>query len=144
MPAGNRKEVLCLLGVMATLFGCDSSPFDIVPVSGTVTLDGKPLTDANVTFNPRASGDSLRAGPDSYARTDATGRFELATLNGVSGAVVATHRVRIRTRRQKEGSNGEVIVVSEETLPAKYHDSTELTFQVTDATKSADFSLTSD
>ena len=83
-----------LMGVHA---GCRSSDFEIVPVSGVVTLDGQPLANARLSFNPRAVGNNLRAGPDSFGKTDQQGRFQLETIDRIRGAVVTTHRVRIRS-----------------------------------------------
>ena len=101
-----------------------------------------PLANARVAFNPRASGDSSRAGPDSYAKTDENGRFELETIDGFAGAVVATHRVRIRTRNEEE-RDGNVVVTQKEILPDRYHAATELEFIVPQGgTDVANFELT--
>src|SRR5262245_61776724 len=75
--------------------GCSSEPFQVAPVSGQVTLDGKPLAHAHVNFKPIAA-DTLNPGPGSYGQTDDRGQYTL-TVVGLSrgGAVVGKHRVMI-------------------------------------------------
>lgn len=71
--------------------GCDGSG-SVVPVTGTVTLDGKPLADVEVVFHPDpAKG----AGGDSASGfTDAQGRFTLRTeRTGKDGAALGFYRV---------------------------------------------------
>src|SRR5262245_3719762 len=40
----------CVLGALCCLGGCSTSEDKLVPVSGTVTLDGKPLDDGSVSL----------------------------------------------------------------------------------------------
>ncbi len=135
-----RLSLACLLTICA---GCGDS-FPVAPVSGTITLDGKPLADARVGFEPKRSGKELAAGPGSYATTDRQGRFVLESLDDRNGAVVGTHRVWIRTIKTKEGPNGEIETVVEEQVPARYNSQTELTFDVpAEGTEAANFALTS-
>jgi hypothetical protein len=54
-----------------------------------VTLDGKPLALADVSFQPDGS---QRA---ASARTDADGRYQLMFKRGQAGAIVGEHTVRI-------------------------------------------------
>lgn len=127
-----------LLGVA----GCGGERFPVAPVSGTVTLDGKPLADARIGFEPRRIGDKPNAGPGSYAKTDAQGRYELTTLTGESGAVVTTHDVWIRTHVAPADRSGAIIPASSEKVPAKYNDASILTFDVpSEGTDAADFRL---
>ncbi len=85
---------LLLLGVAA---GCGSEPYSLAPVAGRVTLDGQPLREAQVRFQPAATGsEDALVGPGSYGRTDADGRFTLRTIDDDrAGAVVGPHRVFI-------------------------------------------------
>lgn len=71
-----------------TLAGCTKGGLKLLPVSGTVTLDGQPVPDAAVLFIP------VQGGPPASATTDAQGRFQLAT-NNQPGAVPGEHRVTI-------------------------------------------------
>ena len=72
-----------LAAVVLALTGCDGGP-TIVPVSGTVTLDGQPLAYGHVQVLPAgwrpASG-----------RLDGSGRFTLTTTTPNDGCPVGTH-----------------------------------------------------
>jgi hypothetical protein len=76
--------------------GCHS---DIAPVSGRVTLNGKPLAGAVVTFQPRGNSKEPRpAGTGSIGHTDEQGRFSLRMVEpNKPGAVVGDHTVTIAT-----------------------------------------------
>ena len=59
----------------------------LAPAAGVVQFDGKPVTDATVTFYPDD-------GPAGIGRTDASGAFQIKT-NGQLGAVVGSHHVTV-------------------------------------------------
>jgi hypothetical protein len=77
--------------------GCGGGP-KYVPVSGAVTLDGKPYGEAVVVFQPKATESNMEPGRGSAAETDAQGRFVLKTDDLKNGAVVGKHLIRIQTR----------------------------------------------
>jgi hypothetical protein len=62
-------------------------------VEGVVTLDGKPLTKAEVVFLP--DPDKGTTGRRSTALTDEQGRYRIASDKGHPGAPVGFHRVCI-------------------------------------------------
>ncbi|NQT37837.1 MAG: carboxypeptidase regulatory-like domain-containing protein [Planctomycetes bacterium] len=125
--------------------GCGGESYPLAQVSGTVTLDGKPLPEARVFFEPKRKGENINSGFGSTATTNEQGRFQLTSLGGDSGAVIGEHYVLIRTIRGEEGPNGQVVIVSREKLPSRYHDQSTLIFTVPpDGTEQADFALTSD
>ena len=68
--------------------GCNSSP-SIVPVKGTVLLNGKPLEGAAVLFQPKA--DERPA----VGITDKLGTFHLTTRSQGDGAHVGLNKVSI-------------------------------------------------
>src|SRR5690606_492951 len=73
------------------------------PVSGVVTLDGKPLADAKLIFEPIGDDKGTAAGKPSYGRTDEAGRYTLSSpIAGEQGAAVGPHRVRIVTMKAGE------------------------------------------
>jgi len=74
--------------------GCGSGP-KYVPVSGTVTLDGKPGAELVVLFLPQASEGNQNPGRGSSAYTDKDGKFVLKTMDGDNGAVAGKHIVQI-------------------------------------------------
>jgi len=76
--------VSCLLGICS---GCGSDG-GTAPVSGTVTLDGKPVKKAGVMFSP------VEPGPIAMGTTDDEGRFVLAT-GKLTGATLGEHRITV-------------------------------------------------
>jgi len=77
--------VFCALGLC---IGCGSDGLGTAPVSGMVTLDGKPVEGAGVMFSP------VNPGPIAIGTTDAEGRFVLAT-GKLTGAMLGEHKVTI-------------------------------------------------
>lgn len=59
------------------------------PVTGVVTLDGKPVSGASVVFNPATPGEGHRAA----GMTDPEGKFTLGTFVGGDGAVKGSYNV---------------------------------------------------
>jgi hypothetical protein len=53
---------------MLTLCGCERNPYAVVPISGTVTFNGKPVGGIRIAFEPTV-------GRASFASTDAKGKF---------------------------------------------------------------------
>lgn len=89
-PATNRSCLVqfVILAVTSICAGCSDNRPSIVPVSGQVLIDGKPLTVGSIQFihsNARPAGGAI--GPD--------GRFTLTTYELNDGAVVGNHHVRI-------------------------------------------------
>ena len=83
---------LLLLGLL--FGGCRKSGPELAPVSGRVTLAGKPLENADVVFQPD-NGKS-----PAFGRTDSEGRYELAYKRGVMGGPVGQNTVQIRVSRE--------------------------------------------
>lgn len=81
--------------LVAAIAGCGGSSYDYAPMSGIVMMNGAPLADATVVFEPIAEDGAEESGPSSSGRTDAGGQFELKLADGTIGAVVGKHRVRI-------------------------------------------------
>lgn len=148
-PFALRPSLFSLLPLLSSLLliaaGCGGESYPVAPVSGQVTLDGQPLADARIGFEPRRQGNNPNAGPGSYAKTDAQGRFELQTLKDEKGAVVTTHDVWIRTFVAPADRSGEIIESQPEKVPARYNDATTLTFTVpAEGSDQANFALTSE
>lgn len=134
----------CLLGcLLVAVLGCSRSEYPLGPVSGVVTLDGKPLSGARVGFEPIRRGEGPNAGPGSYGTTDAEGRYRLKTIDGDTGAVVGRHNVRLSTfRGEVIPGRDEVKVVVVEKVPDRYIQTGALTFEVPpEGTEAADFDL---
>jgi hypothetical protein len=84
--AWRTLSLLALLGT-SSMVGCSSGP-RLAEVTGTVRLNGKPLPDVMVEFNPDAA-----TGVRSTGATDENGRFTLVCDDQRPGAIVGTHRV---------------------------------------------------
>lgn len=116
--------------------GCGGKPSDqpdLGTVSGIVTLDGNPLADVVVTFDPKGGG---RA---SVGKTDAAGRYELTFSAGARGAVIGTHSVSITTPSEAPSPTGGA---AKDPIPAKYNRATTLTHEVQAGSNTINFDLT--
>lgn len=113
--------------------GCGKAPYEIAPVSGQVVYHGKPLAKTHVYFQPMA-GDPTKPepGPESYALTDAEGRFTLqVVVSNKPGAVVGKHRVRIsQLGLNRPGGIDDGQPPPPDPIPAKYNTQSKLTFDV--------------
>lgn len=130
-----------LVILLPPLAGCGGDPYKVAPISGTVTLNGKPLANASVTFAPVATGGTIEPGPSSAGTTDADGRFTLELIGKDGrGAVIGKHKVRISIREDADPANDDPVKVQQ--LPMKYNAKTTLEFDVpADGTDKADFNL---
>ena len=80
--------------MLATL-GCGAGgEFEVAPVRGVVTVDGKPLVGGRLMFAPVADG-SVKAGKTGFADIQADGAYTVSTYGSEDGAVVADHWVTI-------------------------------------------------
>ncbi|MCC6507921.1 MAG: carboxypeptidase regulatory-like domain-containing protein [Pirellulaceae bacterium] len=117
-----------------SMLGCSGPEHpDVGRVSGKVTLDGQPLAEATVMFQPST-------GRASMATTDSDGNYTLSYIDQVSGAIIGSHKVIIRT--EIPGEDGQPPVAKEK-LPKKYHDRSELTADVKAGSNTFDFELAS-
>jgi hypothetical protein len=141
----NRIRRLGVLGCLLLLLtGCGGPKYQTAPVSGRVTLDGRPMANAHVSFQPTAQGNP-NPGPGSFGVTDADGHFRLQTIQPrQDGAVVGSHVVRIVPYRPNEGlKDDDTVRPRDPSLPPQADDGS-LRFAVSpDGTDRADFALTS-
>lgn len=93
MSRASFSLVFSLSVITVAFSGCGGGiDFKTVPASGIVTLDGKPVAGAGVTFMSK-EGNKVAS-----ADTDADGKFALKTMVGkqsVNGAVVGVHKVGV-------------------------------------------------
>jgi len=112
------------------LVGCSSGDgVAIGKVTGTITLDAQPLAGAMITFVP---DENVK---ESYCYTDENGHYDLEYKQGIQGAYVGQHRIRITTATEEQ---------PKEKLPVRYHQQTELTAVVESGVNKIDFDLTSE
>ena len=124
-------------------------------VTGTVTMDGKPVEGAQVTFTPQTGNPSNEA----YGRTDAEGKYSLRGLIGgeKAGALAGEYKVTIMKKISVDSGkkqpdiypdeNGKPkmvpVMIDKDVLPAIYSDlsKTPLSAKITDANAVIDFTL---
>ncbi len=119
--------------VLAGLVGCGpkSDRPDLGSVSGTVTLNGVPLSNAVVVF--KTEGVRMCRG-----FTDSGGKYELKYLRDIQGAALGVHKVYINSVPTNESGRAKV------RLPRKYNLKTELTARVEPGYNTFDWELKSD
>jgi hypothetical protein len=84
-----RLLVPSALLLLATAAGCGPSRPALLPAEGVVTLDGKPLAEASVVFQPAGGG------RPATGITDANGRFKVGTFKPHDGALPGMHVVTV-------------------------------------------------
>lgn len=124
---------LPLVAVALLIAGC-GGPTNVGVVTGVVTLDGQPLEEARVTFQPRE-------GSPSAGTTDASGRYELRYTRSVKGAAVGEHEVSISTFRAGNPSAEPPVERQPERVAARYNRRTELKAVVRPGRNQVDFAL---
>jgi hypothetical protein len=124
-----RFVQLSILFAGIALAGCAKSGADVAPVSGRITLDGKPLEFAIVTFQPAGKSPASSG-------TDKDGRYELMYKRGVVGAPVGQSRVTILLDAYK-APKGLVI-------PPSYSSESKLQADVKPGPNVFDYDLTTD
>ncbi|HID21246.1 MAG TPA: hypothetical protein EYP14_02450 [Planctomycetaceae bacterium] len=144
LKSRQRVLVCCIAAVVFGLWGCTqvADGPKTVPVSGVVTMDGKPLANAMVRFIPESGG------RPSIGITDQQGRYELDYTETQKGAVLGKHRVEISTfgvgAQEDEEYGGAAPGATKETVPAKYNVNSELTATVEDKVNEVNFDLSSE
>jgi hypothetical protein len=130
--SGPKYWTLCFwLLLLGLLFGgCRKSGPELAPVSGRVTLNGRPLENADVVFQPD-NGKS-----PAVARTDAEGRYELAYKRGVVGGPVGQNTVQIRVSRE--------LVRNPPRIAARFNSQSELHREVKAGQNEFDFDVTTE
>jgi hypothetical protein len=145
-------SAVCLAGI--GIIGCGSGT-RLGNVTGTVTLDGKPLEGVSVAFMPEQGG--VASGV-----TDASGKYELTHTDG-KGAPVGKNKVAVTTikksastvdmsqipsdspeyEKMMKAGGADYAKQVKEPIPEKYNAKTELEFDVKSGSQVIDLKLTS-
>jgi hypothetical protein len=126
------RSPFLLIGLVL-IVGCGDSKY--APVSGIVKMDGEPLADVLVTFQP--TGDTMNPGPGSSGKTNENGEFTLKVIGeNQQGAVIGMHTVQI----QRMGASKTAPKID---IPHKYNSLTELKYEVKRGSNTANFDLKS-
>jgi len=134
---GARWLVAAGVSLLLASAGCGRGGPTLGRVRGTVTLDGRPLPQAQLEFQPQEPG-----GSPSYGTTDDDGRYTLTFGVDRPGAIVGQHLVRITTFRQLSTEEGGPGVIPER-LPPQYNSKSQLVRVVQTGKNPIDFELSS-
>ena len=112
--------------LLSYIAGCGRSDLpELAEVTGTITLDGRPLENVDVMFSPVAGG------RPSASRTNSEGRYRLYYSSDISGAIIGNHQVslsKIERHPANTGTPGEF--VENELIPSRYAEDGALTAEV--------------
>jgi len=123
--------IAAMLGFMS---GCGSSGDnpDLGRVQGVVTLDGKPVANAEISFSP-VNGERYSIG-----KTDERGHYSLSFSANDSGAAVGEHVVKILSEEADLETSEDPV------LPAAYNSESQLKVNVKSGSNTIDFPLKAD
>jgi len=129
-----------LLCLVCLALGCRGGR-DLGTVSGKVTLDGRPLADARVNFQPMS--EARNAGIGSFGKTDANGEYSLTLIDATArGAIVGKHRVMIRAVPAGPSNRTDAKGwVGKDRVPPEYNANSILTFDVKASDNTANWDL---
>ena len=123
-----------VIALFAFTIGCGGD--NVAPVSGTISLNSKPLADAYVVFEPVEVG----AAKIATGKTDADGRYSLSMKDGSAGCLVGEHKVRLTTV-PPDAMDDERSPLPKDRIPKRYQESSPI-FEVSEeGTDKADFDL---
>jgi hypothetical protein len=120
----------------AGLAGCSFGRSWLV-VGGEVKLDGSPVKQGHIRFEP---AEGLTASCEVFIED---GRYTAHLMPGTYKVAIRSPRVTGKVSRGIDGPGTEADVVEETILP-RYNDKTELSIEVTKGSKRHDFLLTND
>ena len=122
--------VIFLFPVLGLVVGCSQSSDELPrePVSGTVTLDGQPLSNGAITFIPET-------GVGGGGGTITDGAFSIGREGGlVPGkykvAIYASEKTAETTKPDQVGGTKKESKVAKELIPTKYNAQTELSAEI--------------
>jgi len=124
-------RVFLAFSVVLFALGCGGS--DFTTVQGTVTYDGKPLTNGYVTILPDGEGESASG------QIGSDGRFTLTTFNATDGVKPGKYKVRIASYLSEAKMNDPTS--GKPAIPEKYFDVAKSGLTVTIAGKSQTLDL---
>jgi hypothetical protein len=113
-----------LITIPLLIAGCSRSGPALAPVTGVVLLDGQPLANARVVFQPLDKN-----GSPSFAETSDKGQFVLVFNRDRNGALLGQHQVQVTVARLTTDPSGNETVIAEK-IPMRYNTKSELKYDV--------------
>ena len=95
----NTRSFCCLMALLVvfSVTGCGGSKYPpTFKTTGTVTLDGKPIEGATVSFYPDGTNKPANG------ETDASGQYQMSSFNKNDGATVGSFRVTVQKQPKVE------------------------------------------
>lgn len=127
-------NVVAVVAAVLVIAGCEAGS-SLSPVTGTITLDGKPYASAQVRFVPES-------GRPSIGITDESGKYSLTFIRDEKGASPGNYKVDITTVHVST-SDTDGGKEPPEKIPAKFNTLTELKAAVEPGDNVINFDLTS-
>lgn len=139
------KRIILVSAVLCLVAGCSDSGPPVGIVTGTVTLDGEPLPNAEVSFEPLFPEGSSST---SARRTDENGYYKMQYSIDRPGVLMGEHQVQISTAYDEKipdprDPSRTTLKKYRETVPVKYNWETELKYTVVKGKQEANFDLRS-
>jgi len=97
------RSMFLVPGLISAVFaaGCGGSAESLVPVSGTLLVDGKPMDGVDVTFVPEGA----KNGRGGFGKTDEAGEFTVTDIaQNLPGLAAGKYVVAYSRRRLPDGS----------------------------------------
>lgn len=132
-PAGRLafSFSIALICSATLLVGCGPA---VGEVSGSVTVDGKPLASGVISYVPaEGSGEPVTA-------TIADGKYRLETTAGKKFVQISAP-VIVGKRKEYEGPDAPLVEITDESLPPRYNSQTELSLEVKRGSNVRDWNL---
>jgi hypothetical protein len=118
------------LFVLLLAIGCGPG-YDVVQVSGTITLDGKPLNNATILTQPIGTKEDTTPGPGSGSVTDEDGHFQLSFQHEeVDGAVPGDAWIKIVENPEKKASSDDSAEVVRSKVPLDYQEGNKVKYTI--------------
>ena len=122
--------LLTVLGP-ALLSGCGPAS---ATVSGTVTVDGKPVERGSITYS---AADEI---PGTATSEITGGAYQIKTVVGKKHVMISALKV-IGKRKESDAPDSPIVELTEEILPARFNTETQLTFEVKAGANPKDWNL---
>ena len=127
--------VVCI-ALLASSAGCGGA--GLVPVAGTITLDGKPLSGARIGMELVGGEKDFRL---FHGETDANGKYTIKPFErNRTGALAGEYRVMITSVIAPPGAN-EMTVLPKEPVPQEYRDGSKTLTVPEGGITNADFAI---
>jgi hypothetical protein len=122
-----RMRLISCLVLVLLIASCNNTTPDVAPVSGRITLDGKPVEFANVTFQPEGKSPGV-------GKSNKDGYYELIYKRGVVGGPVGQNTVRVTLDTE--------LAHRPNNIPARYNVDSQLQREIKPGKNEIDLELT--